>query len=109
MQKQLIKVLSKHGKRNPIKEKELVAEMRNQFPNLKYSARQLRNDVQAIRTNNLMPRKWIVSGNFGYYVTANESDVRLWAHSYLSRIKDMAQVLNGLKKRYKDYNYSLEF
>jgi len=105
--KQLIKVLGKHTKKNPIHARDLVHIMLIFDRN--YTARQLRMDVQFIRTNNVIPKKWIVSGNFGYYITKNEVEIQAWAKRYYSQVKDMILVLNGLKKRYKDYNFKFEF
>jgi hypothetical protein len=113
--KHLQNLFKKHSsKESPIKVKEIVNLMRNmvekdEFILPKYSSRQFRVDIQEIRRNNTFGKQWVVSGNFGYYLTSDIKEIIKWQKRYESYIIDMAKTLKGLKKRPEFFNYKLGF
>jgi len=114
-QKQLFKILKKHSsKKQPIKTKEIIILMRDvkikdKFICPKYVGSELRLDIGEIRRYNLFGKYWIISGNFGYYLSTSVKEIEAWANHYNGYIKEMVKNLKGIKKRCEFYNYKLDF
>ena len=108
-EKTILRIFKKHSsKRNPLTLKEIVSLIKDEN-NGKYSSRQFRTDIQDIRRNNTFGKQWVVSGNFGYFLSSDIKEIITWQQRYESYIIDMAKTLNGLKKRAEFYNYKFVF
>jgi hypothetical protein len=93
----LIKGFQTHGKENPVTAPEIVKTFNNflQGKEIKYKLTEvkLRKMVNFIRSNSVLP---LIATSAGYFVTNDETEIRLQIRSLEERAKSIKDAANGL-------------
>ena len=97
----LISVLKQHDESSPIKAKELLAELNNQFYIKTYFVDSLlRKFCNYLRSNAVLP---VISGSKGYFITENPQIILNQIKSLINRADSIDNCAEGLKVLYNKY------